>query len=330
MPPRTTTTSKKRKKDNVNDIHHSTKHVKTNHNDITCNDNVLQAIPSNNSPSHLSSSTSCQSIQTKLPFVCIPKHKSNDNFFKLKDNTISLHLRDQFKLIDGTDQKQIDYLKQIGISLKSNFCTKRNRYKSTKTTNKTNATRRLRSSTLASLPCPTIPNNTSLNPNNSTTTTNHNIDILNGYLRCYVEDYMGISQGDSVILLNPKDTQLFPNSIAKDSIQIGNKEFELYKCRISHSPFSENVTNGISNSDLLKGFGRQNYGSYLQIGTNNVLVTWKDILIGRKSGMQIWRKNDKYRDVYNTFKSRQRTKDGHLSRQGVHWTNQVLHQYNQM
>ncbi len=89
MPPRTTTTPKKRKKDNANDICHSTKHVKINNNDITCNDDVLQAIPSNTSPSHHSSSTSCQSIQTKLPFVCIPKQKSNDNFFKLKDSTIS-------------------------------------------------------------------------------------------------------------------------------------------------------------------------------------------------------------------------------------------------
>jgi hypothetical protein len=178
------------------------------------------------------------SINTNQTTICLhSKTQIKRQFFKLKDNTISLHLHDQFKLIDGTDQKQIDYLKQIGILLKSNFCTKRNQYKSTKDTNKTNLTRRLRSSTLASLPCPTIPNNMSSNPNDSTTTTNHNIDVLNGYLRCYIEDYMGISQGDSVILLNPKDTQLFQNSIAKDSIQIGNKEFEMYKCQKVSFPF---------------------------------------------------------------------------------------------
>jgi hypothetical protein len=96
---------------------------------------------------------------------------------------------------------------------------------------------------------------------------------------------MGISQGDFVILLNLKDAQLFPNLIAKDSIQIGNQEFELYKCQISHSPLSENVINVISTSDLVNGSGRQNYGSYGQIGMNNVLVTWKDIVVGCKSGM---------------------------------------------
>jgi hypothetical protein len=127
---------------------------------------------------------------------------------------------------------------------------------------RTNITCRLHSSTLASLPCPTIPKKTSLNPNNSNSTITHNIDILNGYLHYYVKDYIGtISQGDSpVILLNPKDSQLFANSIAKDSIQIRNNEFELYKCQISYSPFSENSINGISNFDIINGFGRQNYG----------------------------------------------------------------------
>ena len=65
-----------------------------------------------------------------------------------------------------------------------------------------------------------------------------------------------------------------------------------------------------SNSDLINGFGKDKYGSYINIGQDSILITWNEVMNGKQNGLQIWRKTDTYRDVFTLFKSRRKTKKG--------------------
>ena len=123
---------------------------------------------------------------------------------------------------------------------------------------------------------------------------------------------MTISRGHDVILLIPQLDNTLSDLIPLHVIKIGTTSFRLYKGEIINSPKSEDIQNGISNSDLINAFSKDNYGSYIKVGSESILVTWNDVMNGKHTGLQIWRKADKYRDIYNLFKSRRKTKDGLL------------------
>jgi hypothetical protein len=81
-------------------------------------------------------------VQSKLIFTPIKSTNTFDNFFKLKTTSFDLSLRDHESMSTSPDKSvdQIDYLKQIGISLEKNFNIKRTTTKVVMSTNKPKST----------------------------------------------------------------------------------------------------------------------------------------------------------------------------------------------
>lgn len=269
--------SKKRKKSNIRDLRSATKLLK-----VAKHKPDVNIIPPLQSSHRLPKSTNTQTyVQTKLNFPTIKTNTSSDKYYTLSDNSIDLSLRSLSSKIktlstptstshNKEDFIQPDYLKQIGISLRSNFNNKRCRKKANNVSTYRSScasqpisSRKLRSSTITTTslncsPCQRIPSlSTKSLPNND--------ELLGGYLRCYVEDFMSINSGHDVILLIPKSDNIVSHLNANQDIQIGSTLFNLFKGKVMNSPKAELVKNGISNSDLINGFGKDNYGSYLLI-----------------------------------------------------------------
>ena len=318
---KTNTPSKKRKKSSIADLRKATKKIK-----LVEDTTEINIIPPHQSSSVFSITNTNTStyIQTKLNFSTLTSNSSSDQFFTLKTDCIHLSLRSITSTSSASTTPtssnqdnfiQPDYLKQIGISLRTNFNIKSRRKKQNNQSIHTSATsqlnrRKLRSSTnsvttLNSSPCLPIPSLSTENlPNND--------KVLGGYLRCYIEDFMSINRGHDVIILIPKLDNLLSDMSPLNEIQIGKASFRLFKGEVINSPKADSVQNGITNSDLIKGFGNDNYGSYIKIGHDSILLTWNEVMNGKQTGIQIWRKTEKYRDVYSLFKSRRKTKDGLL------------------
>ena len=71
-------------------------------------------------------------------------------------------------------------------------------------------------------------------------------------------------------------------------------------------------------SDYTAGFGNHNYGSNVTfVGDRNepinVLVTWKQVLEGRRDGIMIWRQGSSFRNVFLNFSDRCKTNQGMLA-----------------
>ena len=84
---------------------------------------------------------------------------------------------------------------------------------------------------------------------------------------------MSINRGHHVILLIPKLDNFLSDLNPLEEIQIGKTSYRLFKGQVTNSPKAESVQNGISNSDLINGYGKDNYGSYIQVEHDSILIT---------------------------------------------------------
>lgn len=74
------------------------------------------------------------------------------------------------------------------------------------------------------------------------------------------------------------------------------------------------VISGMQLSDYKQGFRHHNYGCTIDFASENetfsLLITWGEIVDGRRNGVQVWRGSDTYRDVYTNFADRSKTSRG--------------------
>ena len=71
---------------------------------------------------------------------------------------------------------------------------------------------------------------------------------------------------------------------------------------------------GMHLSDYKQGCGRHYYGCAIDFASEkenfSLLLTWGEIIDGRRNGVQVWRGSDTYRDVYTNFADRSKTSCG--------------------
>ena len=89
-----------------------------------------------------------------------------------------------------------------------------------------------------------------------------------------------------------------------------NKCYVVYECDVISSPYHEKLScGGLPFVDIVHGFDVGNFG--LTVMSRNVTLTnepvfqrelrWRDILLGRSTGIQVWRCSNKIRNIVFTF-----------------------------
>ena len=81
-----------------------------------------------------------------------------------------------------------------------------------------------------------------------------------------------------------------------------------YMGDVATNPICNNVISSMYVSDYELGFGTHNYGCSIMFSSatfsTSILLTWKEVLEGRKNGTKVWRSGDVYRYVYSNFADR--------------------------
>ena len=143
---------------------------------------------------------------------------------------------------------------------------------------------------------------------------------INNYLRCYVEDFMTLGVGSSIIILVPTSELEVENTIWKEllssdiqcsPIQFTKRSYLGYNGIVNTNPIISNVKNGMHVSDYESGFNNHNYGCNIKFDSEStsisILITWTLVLSGKTTGVQVWRSSGGYRDGYSNFSDRSKT-----------------------
>jgi WD40 repeat protein len=158
------------------------------------------------------------------------------------------------------------------------------------------------------------------NSNHGCNSNNDNGNILSAYFRCYVEDYMILPHDELLLLCIPDEVKTFERYESDAKTKFGSKVYRLYYSKIISAPHYHLCRNGMKYIDLNHAFNDGKYGSYVSLiqprlihcsASNNlinngndscILLTWKEVLHGRMTGIQVWRKRENgYRDVYTSL-----------------------------
>jgi len=141
--------------------------------------------------------------------------------------------------------------------------------------------------------------------------------------RCYLEDFMSLEVNDNIVLLLPTSNthrkydrcidRLRPPVVCfgdGSSNSVNSMYYIFENCTITTTPYKDRVENGISVSELSDGLGTHNFGLTITIdsSTNDnisdkycesftILVTWSEVLLGRRFGMQVWASLNPLREV---------------------------------
>ena len=142
-------------------------------------------------------------------------------------------------------------------------------------------------------------------------------DLINrDYHRLYVEDFILLNVGDRIKVLIPDKALQKKNNrkysfdykfiscaleIGAPITQIGsvNNRFHVLSCEVLSSPNRSQAVIGIDRITLQNGLnGNQNFGSLLKIEDYdyNPLLKWRDVLNGRRDGLQVSNYSDSLRN----------------------------------
>ena len=143
---------------------------------------------------------------------------------------------------------------------------------------------------------------------------------------------MLLEERERIIVLLPSTDSLWKEFKPTAFVQFGSTAFRVFNCSVLSSPYSQTLQAGMAICDIKKGFNEGRNGvivsiedptSYInntdhyQAKTKNdsssSCITWRDVLNGRKDGIQVWRdtsKSDVYRNVSKLFDNRRRTEIG--------------------
>ena len=234
----------------------------------------------------------------------------SNSLYQLKNRSIDLNLRGFHNHKKASiDEYSKDYLRQIGIYLKGNYNIKRISCKSNHGAS-TNTRRSSRNTNT----------NRSMQPNEALSDSSINNEIgsiLTGYVRCYLEDYMALKEKSSIRVLCPSDQILFEAHEPIHQVQLSSSKFNVFDCIIDTAPNYEWVNQSLTYTDIKHALTRGNYGSYIQVTddrskTNrgeSVLLTWREVLLGKSTGVQVWRQQTTFRDMIDMFKNKRKNKN---------------------
>jgi hypothetical protein len=249
--------------------------------------------------------------QPKLNFATVlTTTPSSSSIYQLKDRSIDLNLRGfHTSAPSNIGDYNKDYLRQIGIYLKGNYNIKRISSKSN-TTSSTNTRRSNRNTSRG-------PTDLSLCENAS----NNDIgSLLSGYVRCYLEDFMALKAKSSIIVLCPPEKTLFDAHQPKHQVELSSIKYDIFDCTVHASPNYDWVNQSLTYTDIKHALTRGNYGSYIQVnddhsnseGSESILLTWREVLLGKSTGVQVWRQQTTIRDMVDMFKNKRKCSQGHF------------------
>ncbi len=286
------------------------------------------ATPTTNTIIHQPKSTNhnTKHRQTTITTYIIPKTSVSTKFFTLPKDGVDFYIRDS--ILDASRLKKFDldkdYMRAIGKHLKTNFSIKQPNNKRKGTSSRLRHTRSSSTSSSTTILSHMVGNNSNdlsvvgSNVAPDASSPKHIIN-LSSYHRCYVEDYMSLNVGETILVLLPNNCKLdrelkeYENHCS--CIQFDKKAtYNIYTCLIKSAPHNHRVVQSMTYADLSHGFGRGNYGCYIALaGTGySFLLTWYEVLQGRNNGTQVWRQglSNPYRDMYKVFHNRNKSEDG--------------------
>ena len=137
-------------------------------------------------------------------------------------------------------------------------------------------------------------------------------DVLDGYRRCFVEDFMLLDKNDEVLLLVPSDKDIYSNVNEPQYVEFSQSSFYAYHGVISSSPKKPELKAGMYWSDLKHLMNEGNGGNYIKLDCDNIstntpiLIKFSSVLEGRSSGVQVWRRSKTFRDISKIFKNKKK------------------------
>ena len=255
------------------------------------------------------------------------RRKKSGSYYKVSNNRLNMSFRGDLSPCDKLANmlpymsKEINSNFNIIYKRRSTFKRRSNRIQSTVVSNENS------NGALVIDPNPSstdITQSTDPSYSSDNNTLQSNSINMNNYRRCYVEDFMVREVGESIVVLVPlsykvdttgKWRHLFQSDINYTDVTFNKIEYGCYNCEVATNPMYDNVIGGMQLSDFQLGFGTHNYGCHLEFSREStaslgVLVTWDEVMNGKKNGIQIWHGGEDYRDVYTNFADRSKTTQG--------------------
>ena len=248
----------------------------------------------NTPPPSMNTSSSNKSMSTAC--VSITKKHKNRTAFQMKDDFLYMDLRNKF-----TNIVQGDFLNQISAFVHNNFSSSRHH----KEKNISRASKRLK----------LFKDSADIDINIDTTfseSTQADVDApLSNFRRCYLEDFMVIPINTTVLVLIPDNIDDIEDADPFSSITFGLVTYHIYFGSILTSPERNKVLNGTTFGEIEFGLSNGNFGSRILLkGTDNEIeVSWKEVLAGGKTGIQVWKEGGCFRSVWVNFVNRRKKVD---------------------
>jgi hypothetical protein len=202
---------------------------------------------------------------------------SINDMYVHKDTTINLQFRDYVMNKDEKSRVVGNYVRQFGIYLSKNFNVKRrkNKLSSNTTSRRSNRHKEIIDSIRS--------------------VADNSLNALDGFMRCYVEDFMGLRAGDVIRVLVPIKSGFMTECIPTEQIEFGTMKYNIHSCIVSTSPYSDRLRHGgLPMSDVKKGFGDGGYGLYVKLDTSCTRsddvsipqfvwqMEWSKVLLGKR------------------------------------------------
>ena len=135
---------------------------------------------------------------------------------------------------------------------------------------------------------------------------------------------MTLHPGDEIKVLMPTDNTSVNSTNKRDNgdvnfVQFASNTYIVHNCKVVNSPYAKKLLHGgITLADVKHGFSVGNFGltAASTIGNSTTpiihshferLITWREVLDGKSSGIQIWRKSSTLRNLYNIFYNRRKS-----------------------
>ena len=109
-----------------------------------------------------------------------------------------------------------------------------------------------------------------------------------------------------------KDETLLPSG----SVIFNKHKYKIYYFRVHSNIKLNDVCDGMEQNEFFHGFGVGNYGITMLYESPDSrkqytqLITWRDVLQGGANGLQVWEKQNYFRNLAKLFHNRKSTDDG--------------------
>jgi len=129
--------------------------------------------------------------------------------------------------------------------------------------------------------------------------------VLSNYRRAYVEDYMTRSVSEQLLVMFPigyrldessKWSELLNSDVTSTVLEFTKAKYIGLIGTVVINPMRDQVINGMHAKDYESCFGHHTYGYTIDFvsekETYSLLLTWSEILEGRRQGIQVWYVSD--------------------------------------